>query len=292
MHKESGHSLAKSRYVLPRSSRPGAEAGNRPKRWPHARAATHFIADAEGRLRYAGDFADGWRTARRWDLATGKEVGTALGHPGIIAAVAFSPDGQVIAVSGARLVRLWRAASGKPIGNGLEHPNGVLGLAFSPDGKTLLTASSSIRRWTPAPADVLAGCGRVSWAASGPVQIVSKVQARIAARARTLLGKKLGVMGLSLTLGRLVICQKNGGWKKKSPERKLASPGFVWVPGRPDPHQTDTQGNRPLSEYRPTTRIGSIKTALPHLPKPAVHRRSPKPAWSPRFPPRSFSRAD
>src|SRR5262249_62087545 len=79
-------------------------------------------------------------TARRWDLATGKEIGPALGHPGTIAAVAFSPDGQVIAVSGARLVRLWDAASGKPIGGGLEHPNGVAGFAVSPDGKALLTA--------------------------------------------------------------------------------------------------------------------------------------------------------
>jgi WD40 repeat protein/predicted Ser/Thr protein kinase len=80
------------------------------------------------------------RMARRWEVLSGKEISGPLEHPESILAVAFSPDGRVIAASSTRLIRLWDAASGKPIGSGIEHPKGALGFASSGDGKTFLTA--------------------------------------------------------------------------------------------------------------------------------------------------------
>jgi WD40 repeat protein len=80
------------------------------------------------------------RTARRWDVVSGKEVGKPFDHPEPIATVAYSPDGRVVAVGSARHIRFWDATSGKLIGNEVEQTKGILGFAFGCDGKTLSTA--------------------------------------------------------------------------------------------------------------------------------------------------------
>lgn len=62
---------------------------------------------------------------------------------GGITALAFSPDGKIIAsCSNGNAIRLWEAASGKQIRALMEDGLGnVNALAFSPDGKTLTTGS-------------------------------------------------------------------------------------------------------------------------------------------------------
>ena len=80
------------------------------------------------------------RTARRWDVVSGKEIGVPLAHPAAVTAVGYSPNGQVIAVMSAQAVRLWAVSAGKAMGGGLDHKAGVLGFAFSADSKTILTA--------------------------------------------------------------------------------------------------------------------------------------------------------
>jgi RNA polymerase sigma factor (sigma-70 family) len=95
---------------------------------------------------------------RRWDLATGRELGCFASHDGSDGAagrngpgrgylprmqifrVALAPDGKTAATHAwTRTIQLWDVASGKP-GRLLEAQANHL--AFSPDGKTLLAAGN------------------------------------------------------------------------------------------------------------------------------------------------------
>jgi hypothetical protein len=122
--------------------------------------------------------AGGYDGVRLWDPADGKKLRDIPAAPppapkaspvpaNVVLALAFSPDGQQLAVGGSDAqIHLVTTADGKPVRSLAGHTGALTALAFHPGGALLVSASKdrTIRLWNPAngqPFKVLEG--HTSW---------------------------------------------------------------------------------------------------------------------------------
>ncbi|MGA3325281.1 MAG: protein kinase [Terriglobia bacterium] len=88
---------------------------------------------------------------RLWDVASGTLRQTLAEHPSLVTAIAFSPDGTVLASAGMieNQIKLWYVASGALLKALSGHTDTITSIAFSPDGKLLASGSDdkTVRLW-------------------------------------------------------------------------------------------------------------------------------------------------
>ena len=93
-----------------------------------------------------------------WDMTTGELCQTISAHKwgfftGGVEAVAFSPDGQMLASAGSSkgdcTIKLWNPSTGELIQTLSGHSRGVSSVVFSPDSQTLVSGShdKTVRIW-------------------------------------------------------------------------------------------------------------------------------------------------
>ena len=84
-----------------------------------------------------------------WDPDSGDKLKTLLSGDKISTALAFSPDGSILASTSGGSLTLWESATWQRLGDWTAHDEYITSLAFSPDGGRLLTASSdgTINLW-------------------------------------------------------------------------------------------------------------------------------------------------
>jgi WD40 repeat protein/tetratricopeptide (TPR) repeat protein len=117
------------------------------QRWRH-RGPLAFSPDGRRLALVAHDAPrdDGgsiWSTCRIWDTATGRPVTPPLPHSNHPVALAFRPDGKVLATGGySGTVHLWDVETGARIGRPFSAGAIVFSVAFSSDGRLLAAGTA------------------------------------------------------------------------------------------------------------------------------------------------------
>jgi WD40 repeat protein/predicted Ser/Thr protein kinase len=82
------------------------------------------------------------KTARLWDVDTGRELAVLRGHDDVVLISAFSPDQRLLVTAGRdRTLRLWEVATGRQVGVLRGGSASAAGLAFSPNGELLISVT-------------------------------------------------------------------------------------------------------------------------------------------------------
>jgi WD40 repeat protein len=119
----------------------------RPQATPWHRPETRQLRpDVDGKTLWLVARVEGIDSIQRWQLSTGKPVGSALRHPPGLAGLDQSDDGRLILAwsgqTGGPGVRVWET-TGKLLGHYVEQEEWVETAAFRPGGKALVTAGRS-----------------------------------------------------------------------------------------------------------------------------------------------------
>jgi WD40 repeat protein len=78
------------------------------------------------------------KTAKLWDVPTGKEIATLAGHTDWVLSVALTPDGKTLATASKdHTVKLWDLETNKEKATLAGHSEAIESVAFAPDGTTL-----------------------------------------------------------------------------------------------------------------------------------------------------------
>lgn len=121
--------------------------GSDPPPFPYQ--ASYITTTIEGTHLFAQDIED-WMCDLVMSAGCIQQVATLNESGSAINAIAFSPDGKILA-SGHEdaAVRLWQVSDGELVGTLYGHTASLLSLAFSPDGQTLATGSNdqTVRTW-------------------------------------------------------------------------------------------------------------------------------------------------
>jgi eukaryotic-like serine/threonine-protein kinase len=128
---------------------------------PQAEDWLWCVAFAPDGATVAAGFAEGNTKGKvvLWDVATGEGRRALPGHPAAVRALAFSPDGQLLATAGDdNTIKLWDLATRQERATLRGHKKRVWGLAFASDGKTLASGSDdqTVRLWRAATAEEVA----------------------------------------------------------------------------------------------------------------------------------------
>jgi len=82
------------------------------------------------------------KTIKQWNVETGENVRTLIGHSGTVTSLCISTDGKYL-VSGSKdtSVKLWELSTGNNIYTFIGHMMNITSVKFSPDGKYIVSGS-------------------------------------------------------------------------------------------------------------------------------------------------------